>query len=96
MSKFQFYSKPDTNDKAFTFLDMGTNSFLDEKEILFKQGFEVSGDVIFAATPKEAVEKYRSNFLYVSEEYTYSNLITAIPLLLINCFRWAFGRRSKH
>ena len=95
MAKYQFFCKPNTNGKEFTYLDMSIDGFLEEKEALLSQGFEVSGDVIYSASTKEAVKQYKSNFVYVSEEYMKSNLITAIPLLLVEVYRSVRRRLSK-
>ncbi|WP_257969735.1 hypothetical protein, partial [Vibrio parahaemolyticus] len=95
MAKYQFFCKPNTNCKEFTYLDMSIDGFLEEKEALLSQGFEVSGDVIYSASTKEAVKQYKSNFVYVSEEYMKSNLITAIPLLLVEVYRSVRRRLSK-
>ncbi|HHX8286238.1 TPA: hypothetical protein ACVOZB_004536 [Vibrio diabolicus] len=95
MAKYQFFCKPNTNGREFTYLDMGMDGFLEEKEALLNQGFEVSGDVILSTSKEEAVKKYKSNFVYVSEEYMNSNLITAIPLLLIEVYRSVYRRLSK-
>ncbi|KPA51379.1 hypothetical protein VT25_14705 [Photobacterium leiognathi subsp. mandapamensis] len=66
--KFQFFTL--SNDrKQFTFLDMSSSTFLKEKETLLSQGFEVLDDVIYAETSEEAVEHYKSNYIYVLEEY---------------------------
>ncbi|WP_318406393.1 hypothetical protein [Photobacterium leiognathi] len=66
--KFQFFTL--NNDrKQFTFLDMSSSTFLKEKETLLSQGFEVLDDVIYAETSEEAVEHYKSDYIYVLEEY---------------------------
>ncbi len=38
MSKYQFFCKPNTNRKEFTFLNSDSDSFLREKEQLLVQG----------------------------------------------------------
>ncbi|WP_157756330.1 hypothetical protein [Photobacterium damselae] len=58
MPKHQFFCMPDSNRQKFTYLDMGSNSFLDEKEQLLKQGFVIEDDYILAQTPQEAIEKF--------------------------------------
>ncbi|MBL0433528.1 hypothetical protein JD501_11125 [Aeromonas hydrophila] len=68
MAKYQFFSTPASNRQQYTFIDMASPTFLPEKEALLAQGFEVEEDFIDAANPREAVEKYRSNFLYVADE----------------------------
>ncbi len=47
---------------------MASPTFLIEKAALLAQGFEIEEDFIDAANPREAVEKYGSNFLYVADE----------------------------
>ncbi|RWX52754.1 hypothetical protein [Photobacterium chitinilyticum] len=78
MSKYQFFCKPNTNRKEFTFLNSDSDSFLREKEQLLVQGFEVEDDYIYAETESEAVEKFKSNYLYAIEEYTKSNPVSGI------------------
>lgn len=87
MSKFQFFCKPDSNRKEFTFLNPTSDTFLQEKEQLLMQGFEVEDDYIYAETEGEAVEKFKSNFVYVIEEYHASNPITAVVHFLIELWR---------
>lgn len=72
MSKYQFFCKPNTKRKEFTFLNPVSDSFLQEKEQLLAQGFEVEDDYIYADTESEAIEKFKSNFIYVAEEYNAS------------------------
>ncbi|OZS42292.1 hypothetical protein [Photobacterium sanguinicancri] len=73
MSKYQFFCKPNTNRKEFTFLNSASDSFLQEKEQLLAQGFEVEDDYIYADTESEAIEKFKSNFIYATEEYAASH-----------------------
>ncbi|QXC37461.1 hypothetical protein V3429_19100 [Aeromonas jandaei] len=68
MAKYQFFTMPDSNRQHYTFIDMASPTFLPEKEALLAQGFEVEEDFIDARSPQEAVEKYRSNFIYVADE----------------------------
>ena len=71
MAKFQFFRQGD-NEKAFTFLNPESETFLEEKEQLLEQGFKVEGDYIYADTQEEAIEKFKSNFGYLTEEYAAS------------------------
>ena len=73
MSKFQFFCMPDTERKEFTYLKMDSDSFIIEKNQLLKLGFEVEDDVIFADTPKDAIEKFKSNYVYALQEYADSS-----------------------
>ena len=68
MARYQFFSVPASRRQQYTYVDMASPTFLTEKEALLTQGFEVEEDFIDAATPHEAVEKYRSGFLYVADE----------------------------
>ncbi|BED99590.1 hypothetical protein VAWG001_12050 [Aeromonas dhakensis] len=68
MAKYQFLSIPASNRQQYTFIDMASPTFLIEKAALLAQGFEIEEDFIDAANPREAVEKYGSNFLYVADE----------------------------
>ncbi|MGF1701490.1 hypothetical protein L4D09_14420 [Photobacterium makurazakiensis] len=73
MEKFQFFCKPNTGRKQFTFLNPSSDSFLQEKEQLLSEGFEVEDDYIYAKTESEAVEKFKSNYIYATEEYVASH-----------------------
>ncbi|MNP67129.1 hypothetical protein D3C76_1629190 [compost metagenome] len=53
-------------------------------------------DFIYANTPAEAVEKYRSNFTYVAEEYAQSNAIYAVFSLLVVIGKSLLGRKRRH
>ncbi|WP_421271728.1 hypothetical protein [Aeromonas taiwanensis] len=68
MARYQFFSVPASNRQQYTYIDMASPSFLTEKAALLAQGFEVQEDFIDAANPTEAVEKYKSDFLYVADE----------------------------
>ncbi|KXF80911.1 hypothetical protein [Enterovibrio coralii] len=70
--KFQFFTYPDANRKNFTFLDMASPTFAAEKSALLEQGLVVTDDAIYAENEKEAVEKFKSHFIYVMEEYNAS------------------------
>ncbi|MGF1725637.1 hypothetical protein [Photobacterium nomapromontoriensis] len=91
INKYQFFCIPDSNRKKFTFIDMSSDSFLTEKEVLLSQGFEVEDDVIYAENSKEAVEKFKSNYVYALEEYnTSSNPFYSILLI----FQWVKSKLS--
>ncbi|MDD1780830.1 hypothetical protein LRP49_06405 [Enterovibrio sp. ZSDZ35] len=70
--KFQFFTYPDGNREKFTFLDMASPIYHAEKATLLSQGLVVTDDVIYAENEKEAVEKFKSHFIYVMEEYNSS------------------------
>ena len=77
MARYQFFSIPASNRQQYTYVDMASPSFLTEKAALLAQGFEVQEDFIDATNPQEAVEKYKSDFLYVADEV--ASQTAAIP-----------------
>ncbi|PQJ62802.1 MULTISPECIES: hypothetical protein [Photobacterium] len=90
--KFQFFTL--NNDrKQYTFIDMSSSTFLKEKEALLSQGFEVLDDVIYAETSEEAVEHYKSNFIYVLEEYNKADNPFYSVLLIFESIRDYFKRK---
>lgn len=91
-NKYQFFTMPDSNRKQFTFLDMASETFLAEKESLLEQGFEVEDDSIYAENAEEAVEKYKSNYVYALEEYnTSTNPFYSLVLIQ----KWLMGLFGK-
>lgn len=72
----------------------GLPTFLTEKEALLTQGFEVEEDFIDAATPREAVEKYRSGFLYVADEIGKSDEAYAAATTLLEMGKKILGRKA--
>ena len=96
MSKYQFFCIPDSNRKKFTYLDMGSNSFLDEKAQLLKQGFEIEDDYILAQTPQEAIEKFQSNFTYAAQEYSNAEPSVGLMNFFIELYKEFKGRRSRY
>uniref|UniRef100_UPI003BA306E5 hypothetical protein n=1 Tax=Aeromonas jandaei TaxID=650 RepID=UPI003BA306E5 len=96
MAKYQFFTMPDSNRQHYTFIDMASPTFLPEKEALLTQGFEVEEDFIDARSPQEAVEKYRSNFLYVADEIGKSDSSYAFTVALLEIGKRVFGRNSGH
>ncbi|EPT9248456.1 hypothetical protein [Photobacterium damselae] len=95
MSKYQFFCMPDSNRKKFTYLDMGSNSFFDEKEQLLKQGFVIEDDYILAQTPQEAIEKFQSNFIYAAQEYSNAEPSVGLMNFFIELYKEFKGRRSR-
>ncbi|WP_299018155.1 hypothetical protein [uncultured Photobacterium sp.] len=93
--KFQFFVKPNTNRQAFTFLCPESETFLNEKKQLLEQGFQVEGDYIYAETEKEAIEKFKSNYVYALEEYNAANPITALVMSLTNLVMSVFKRNKN-
>ncbi|MFB9137603.1 hypothetical protein [Vibrio olivae] len=78
MSKYQFFCKPNDQRNDFTYLHMEDEQFVEQKAQLLAWGFEVEGDVIHASHPNEAIDKFESDFIYASEEY--SNAQPAVGL----------------
>ncbi|GAB6262320.1 hypothetical protein [Photobacterium sp. R1] len=72
MAKYQFFCIPDSKRREFTYINMESDTYLAEKKQLLQSGFEVEDDVIYAKTPEEAVEKFRSNYIYALDEYNNS------------------------
>ncbi|QOQ70214.1 hypothetical protein [Photobacterium damselae] len=95
MPKNQFFCMPDSNRQKFTYLDMGSNSFLDEKEQLLKQGFVIEDDYILAQTPQEAIEKFQSNFTYAAQEYSNAEPSVGLINFFIEFYKKFKGRRSR-
>jgi hypothetical protein len=92
MNKYQFFVIPGTDRQQFTFLEMGCNTFLKQKEQLLNQGFEVDGDVIFADTPEDAVKHFKSNYVYVMEEYNNAHPGLSVIQYLVG--RWFKRNKS--
>ena len=86
-TKYQFFTIPNSDRKKYTYLDMASDTFLVEKAGLLEQGFEIEDDVILAESAEEAVEKYKSNFIYVMEEYNAStNVFYSFYLMFKSLF----------
>lgn len=95
MARYQFFSIPASNRQQYTFIDMASPSFLTEKTALLAQGFEVQEDFIDAASPREAVEKYKSDFLYVADEVGKSDSSYAAASALMEMGKRLFGRKTN-
>lgn len=95
MAKYQFFVLPNTDRRQFTFLDSASETFLREKEQLIAQGFEVEDDLIYAGNEKEAVEKFKSNYITALEDYNASHPETALASTVIELFRSAKKRIKK-
>ncbi|MBP0600907.1 hypothetical protein J8I01_00010 [Aeromonas sanarellii] len=94
MARYQFFSIPASNRQQYTFIDMASPSFLTEKAELLAQGFEVQEDFIDAASPREAVEKYKSDFLYVADEVGKSDEAYVVATALLEAGKGLFGRQA--
>ncbi|KXI21941.1 hypothetical protein [Photobacterium sanguinicancri] len=94
MAKFQFFRQGD-NEKAFTFLNPESDTFLEEKDQLLEQGFEVEGDYIYADTQEEAIEKFKSNFVYLTQEYAASTSAGGVYFLFSEAYKYLKGVVKK-
>ena len=95
MAKYQFFCQPGKERQNYTFLLMGTESFVAEKTQLLNAGLEVDGDVIFAVNDKEAVEKYKSNFIHLTDEMNNSHVETGVISFVIEVIKTIKHRWSK-
>ena len=95
MARYQFFSIPASNRQQYTYVDMASPSFLAEKAELLAQGFEVQEDFIDATNPQEAVEKYKSDFLYVADEVGKSDSSYAAASALMEMGKKLFGRKTN-
>ncbi|MGY3889173.1 hypothetical protein ACW5W6_05650 [Aeromonas mytilicola] len=95
MARYPFFSIPASNRQQYTFIDMASPSFLTEKAALLAQGFEVQEDFIDAASPREAVEKYKSDFIYVADEVGKSDSSYAAVSALMEMGKRLFGRKTN-
>lgn len=90
--KFQFFTL--NNDRSqFTFLDMSSSTFHKEKEVLLSQNYEVLDDVIYAKSSEEAVEHYKSNYMYLLEATKATNPLYSLILFFIESARAYFKRK---
>ena len=95
MARYPFFSIPASNRQQYTFIDMASPSFLTEKAALLAQGFEVQEDFIYAASPQEAVEKYKSDVLYVADEVGKSDSSYTAASALMEMGKRLFGRKTN-
>ncbi len=95
MARYPFFSIPASNRQQYTFIDMASPSVLTEKAVLLAQGFEVQEGFIYAASPQEAVEKYKSDFLYVADEVGKSDSSYAAVSALMEMGKRLFGRKTN-
>lgn len=94
MAKYQFFVVSGEERTKFTYLEVGTQSFLREKEQLLRSGFEVDGDAIYADSPEEAVERFKSNFTEVMHDYNNNNLLTSLVQYVVDMFSIRRQKRS--
>jgi hypothetical protein len=95
MAKYQFFCIPNSNRKQYTFLDMASSSFLQEKSAILDQGFEVEDDVIYADSPEDAVEKFKSNFIYAVDEYGKADVGYGFAVFLQSIYKMLFSKKIK-
>ncbi len=96
MAKYQFFCIPNSDRKQYTFLDMSSSTFLREKTAILDQGFEVEDDVIYADTPEEAVEKFKSNFIYAVDEYGKTNPSYCFAVFFQSLYKMIFTKKVNN
>ncbi|MBP3139530.1 hypothetical protein ACTFQF_19270 [Aliivibrio fischeri] len=94
MAKYQFFCIPNSDRKKYTFLDMASESFLKEKSVILAQGFEVEDDVIYAETSEEAVEKFKSNFVYAVDEYGKADVSYGFAIFIQSIYKKLFKKNA--
>ncbi|MFM5846259.1 hypothetical protein ACET69_05745 [Aeromonas veronii] len=95
MARYQFFTIPASNRQQYTFIDMASPTFLSEKAALLTQGFEVEEDFIDAISPREAVEKYQSNFLYIADEIGKSDSSYAAAVAMLEIGKGLLGNKNR-
>ncbi|MEL4204846.1 hypothetical protein P0W48_16035 [Plesiomonas shigelloides] len=87
MVKYQFFSKPDSERKEFTYLDMDSKTFHEEKNLILEMGFIVEDDVIYAENSAEAIEKFKLHLCTALHEFVNSNPAGGMTTFLIESFK---------
>ncbi|MDT1012855.1 hypothetical protein RMN64_15675 [Plesiomonas shigelloides] len=87
MAKYQFFSKPETGRKEFTYLDMDSKTFIKEKNQLLEMGYIVEDDIIYAETPTEAIDKFKLHLTTAIQEFVNSNVAGGFTTFLIESFK---------
>lgn len=95
MAKYQFFSKPDSERKEFTYLDMESKTFSEEKNQLLDMGFAVEDDVIYAENPTEAIEKFKLHLCTALHEFVNSNPVGGLTTFLFESFKEIKNRLKK-
>ncbi|WP_373975772.1 hypothetical protein NT239_03175 [Chitinibacter sp. SCUT-21] len=72
MAKYQFFQLSENGAKQVRFLRSDREDFLQAKEILLQQGFEVIGDMIYASNDQEAIDHFNQGMIYPLSEYNKS------------------------
>ncbi|MGF1689421.1 hypothetical protein L4C36_22630 [Photobacterium japonica] len=94
MAKYQFFCKPESNRREFTYLDMESNTFTQEKAQLLELGFEVEDDVFYADSLEEAVDKFKSNMLSPAGDYANSTPAGGVATFLFESYKSLFGKKK--
>ncbi|MDF4434478.1 hypothetical protein P3441_23010 [Vibrio parahaemolyticus] len=95
MASYQFFCKPESERKEFTYLVMGTETFQEEKKQLLQLGFAVEDDVIHASSSEEAVEKFKSNYVYALDEYSNSYIAGGVATFIFETYKEVSKRLGK-
>ncbi|WP_028450881.1 hypothetical protein [Chitinibacter tainanensis] len=69
MAKYQFFQRGSGHSKEVRYLSTERSDFLAAKEALLAAGFEVHGDMIYAADDASAIAHFNSGMIYPLEEY---------------------------
>ncbi|MGY5652865.1 hypothetical protein [Vibrio cincinnatiensis] len=93
MAKYQFFCKPNSNRTEFTYLDMGSETYLLEKKELLSSGLEVDGDTIQASTPEEAIDKFKLNFCEPLDDYANSSASGGLATFIFESFKSVTGKK---
>ncbi|WP_217514392.1 hypothetical protein [Vibrio metschnikovii] len=93
MAKYQFFCKPNSNRTEFTYLDMGSETYLFEKKELLSSGLEVDGDTIQASTPEDAIAKFKLNFCEPLDDYANSSASGGLATFIFESFKSVTGKK---
>ncbi|UXI03464.1 hypothetical protein [Photobacterium sp. TY1-4] len=92
MPRYQFFTFPHNQKTDFTYLNMDTATFSEDKLALLAQNFELDGPPIDAVSAQAAVEKYQSDLQRPLEDYGRSSVIY---VLVEGVLTWWRKRMSK-
>ncbi|WP_375753594.1 hypothetical protein [Vibrio sp. HN007] len=95
MPKYQFFTFPHNQTADFTYLDMSAEDYLQDKQALLEQNFELDGHPITAENPKEAVKKYNRDFSRVTQEQAKGNLMCVLFGALMALSKWVRKKASN-
>lgn len=74
MKEFQFF----TNEKTYTYIEVCSPTFAEEKKQLLRQGFVISGDNIKARTIDDAIKKHKNHSDDRIKEYAVFSVIAGL------------------